>query len=106
MRPRSSTGNRSIIQERLHPLKELTNARDVAQVLLGVACGTSFTGHHNHVILLHRWLYERASILHRRDLNPNDVMYRIIKGKVYRVLTGHDLTSWNGLLTSDYTKMS
>jgi hypothetical protein len=30
---------RIIIQERLYPLKELTNAKDVGQVLLDVACG-------------------------------------------------------------------
>ena len=33
---------RIIIQERLYPLKELTNVKDIAQVLLDVACGTYF----------------------------------------------------------------
>ena len=33
---------RIIIQERLYPLKTLTNVRDIAQVLLDVACSTFF----------------------------------------------------------------
>ena len=33
---------RIIIQERLHPLKKLTRVKDIAQVLLDVACGTYF----------------------------------------------------------------
>jgi hypothetical protein len=31
---------RIIIQERLYPLKELTNVKDIAQVLLDIACST------------------------------------------------------------------
>jgi len=33
---------RIIIQERLYPLTELTDVKDIAQVLLDVACGTCF----------------------------------------------------------------
>jgi hypothetical protein len=33
---------RIIIQERLYPVKTLTNAKDIAQVLLDVACSTCF----------------------------------------------------------------
>ena len=33
-------------------------------------------------------------------------MYRVIKGKVYGVLTDYDLSSWTASLTPDYTKTS
>ena len=50
-------------------------------------------------------------ILHR-DLSPNNIMYRMIKGwngkeeteYVYGVLTDYDLSSWAASLTGDYTK--
>ena len=54
---------------------------------------------------MHRWLYERVGILHR-DVSPNNIMYRIVKSKVYGVLTDYDLASWASSLTSDYTKTS
>jgi len=37
---------RIIIQERLYPLEELMNVKDIAQVLLDVACGTCFQSVH------------------------------------------------------------
>jgi serine/threonine protein kinase len=48
-------------------------------------------------------LYEVVGILHR-DLSPNNIMYRIINGKVHGVLTDFDLSSWKSSLTSDYTQ--
>ena len=44
-------------------------------------------------------------ILHR-DVSPNNIMYRIVKSKVYGVLADYDLASWASSLTSDYTKTS
>jgi len=46
-----------------------------------------------------------AGILHR-DLSMNNIMYRIIEGKVYGVLTDYDLSSWVASLNSNYTKTS
>ncbi|KAF9647592.1 hypothetical protein BDM02DRAFT_3187837 [Thelephora ganbajun] len=83
---------RIIVQERLYLLKTLTNAKDIAQVLLDVAC-------------IHRWLWEKAEILHR-DLSLNNTTYRIIKGKVYGVLTDFDLASRTAPLMPGYTKTS
>ena len=98
---------RIIIQERLYPLKELTNVKDIAQVLLDVACGTYFRFVHwspdIHIVPVHRWLYERVGILHR-DLSLNNIMYRIIEGKVYGVLTDYDVASWTRSSTGDHTK--
>ena len=100
---------RIIVQERLYPLKTLTNVKDIAQVLLDVACSACFLFAswllHTNADLVHRWLYERAGILHR-DLSLNNIMYRIIKGKVYGVLADYDLSSWTASLTRDYTKTS
>jgi len=100
---------RIIIQERLYPLKELTNVKDIAQVLLDVACSMCFRfagwSSRTHVGLVHRWLYEKVGILHR-DLSPNNIMYRVIEGKVYGVLTDYDLASWTRTLRDDYIKTS
>ena len=100
---------RIIVQERLYPLKTLTNAKDIAQVLLDIACSEcfSFASHlpQTHAGLVHRWLYECAGILHR-DLSLNNIMYRVIDGKVYGVLTDYDLASWKASLTGDYQKTS
>jgi len=100
---------RIIIQERLYPLKTLTNVKDIAQVLLDVACSTCFSFAsrlaHTDAWPVHRWLYELVGILHR-DLSPNNIMYRIIRGKVHGVLTDYDLASWTASLTRDYTKTS
>ncbi|KAF9643422.1 hypothetical protein BDM02DRAFT_3123491 [Thelephora ganbajun] len=92
---------RIIIQEQLHPLKSLTNARHFGQVLLDTAC-------------VHRWLHDHPGILHR-DLSPNNIMCRYIeetnaKGEpeeqVYGVLTDYDLSSWTKDLKIDYTRTS
>ena len=100
---------RIIVQERLYPLKTLTNAKDIGQVLLDVACSECFSlgsgTRWTHAGLVHRWLYERAGILHR-DLSLNNIMYRIIDGKVHGVLTDYDLASWKASLTSNYQKTS
>ena len=100
---------RIIIQECLHPLKTLTDVKDIAQVLVDVACGTWFSLisrlPYAHVDSVHRWLYDVAGILHR-DLSMNNIMYRIIEGKVHGVLTDYDLSSWTESLNSDYTKTS
>jgi len=100
---------RIIIQERLYPLKTLTDVKDIAQVLVDVACGAWFSVvsrlPYAHAGIVHRWLYEVAGILHR-DLSMSNIMYRIIGGKVYGVLTDYDLSSWVASLNSDYTKTS
>jgi hypothetical protein len=109
---------RIIIQERLYPLKTLTNAKDVAQVLLDVACSTRvlfvswlLSAHAGSV---HRWLLDHAGILHR-DLSLDNIMYRIIEAmndagvmeeKVYGVLTDYDLSSRAASLTTDYAQTS
>ena len=100
---------RIIIQERLYPLKTLTEVKDIAQVLVDIACGMWISVvpwlPYAHAGIVHRWLYEVAGILHR-DLSMSNIMYRIIKGKVYGVLTDYDLSSWVASLNSDYTKTS
>ena len=59
---------RIVIQERLHPLKTLTDVKDIAQVLVDVACGTWFalvSGlPYAHAGSVHRWLHDVAGILH------------------------------------------
>ena len=107
-----------IIQERLYPLKSLTNVKDIGQVLLDVACGACvpFTSRlpFAHPILVHRWLYDHPSILHH-NLSFNNTMYRFIeqmntKGeseqKVYGVLADYNLSSWKKDLRTDYTRTS
>jgi hypothetical protein len=109
---------RIIIQERLYPLKTLTNVKDIAQVLLDVACSTRLPFASwiscTYAGSVHRWLRDHAGILHR-DLSLNNIMYRIIKQmndagvaeeKVYGVLADYDLASWTRSLTPDYTKTS
>ena len=100
---------RIIIQERLYPLKTLTDVKNIAQVLVDVACGTWFLFAswlpHAHIGLVHRWLYEVAGILHR-DISMNNIMYRTVGGKVHGVLTDYDLSSWTASMNSDYTKTS
>ena len=100
---------RIIVQERLYPLKTLTDVKEIAQVLLDVACGVYLPASrlpYAHDGLVHRWLYEEVGILHR-DLSLQNVMYRRTKrGKVYGVLTDFDLSSWKADLTSDYTRTS
>ncbi|KAF9644498.1 hypothetical protein BDM02DRAFT_3272377 [Thelephora ganbajun] len=92
---------RIIIQEQLHPLKSLTNARHLGQVFLDIVC-------------VHRWLHDCPGILHR-DLSPNNIMYRYIEDvnaegereqQVYGVLTDYDLSSWTKDLKTDYSRTS
>ena len=100
---------RIIIQERLRPLQTLENVKDIAQVLLDVACSMRFLSvsqlQRTYGWLVHRWLFDCAGILHR-DLSLNNIMYRVKEGKVYGVLTDYDLSSWTESMTSDYTKTS
>ena len=88
---------RVIIQERLYPLTTLTDVRDIAQVLVDIACSmyfsNAFRSPNTYTGLVHRWLYEKVGILHQ-DLSLANIMYRIIEGKVYGVLTDFDLSSW------------
>jgi hypothetical protein len=97
---------RIIIQERLYPLKTLANVKDIAQVLLDVACSTWVLFPPRlpsiYASLVHRWLHDHAGVLHS-DLSLNNIMYRIVKEmnaagveeeKVYGVLTDYDLSSW------------
>ena len=99
---------RIIVQERLYPLKSLTNQRDIAQVLVDIACSTYllFTSWslYAYASPVHRWLYDHG-ILHQ-DLSPNNTMYRMIMGKVHGVLMDYDLASWVSPLTQDHTKPS
>ncbi|KAF9780568.1 hypothetical protein BJ322DRAFT_1083849 [Thelephora terrestris] len=83
---------RILVQERLYALKTLTDVKEIAQVLLDIAC-------------IHWWLREKVGILHR-DLSLNNIMYRRINGKVYGVLTDFDLSSWTASLTGDYKSTS
>ena len=106
---------RIIIQERLYPLKTLTDVKDIAQTLVDVACGTHFplfsSQWYTHASLVHRWLYDHVGILHG-DLSLNNIMCRIVKvnragvteKKVYGVLTDYDLSLWTASLTPDYAK--
>jgi serine/threonine protein kinase len=99
---------RIMVQERLYPLTTLTDAKEIAQVLLDVGCGEYFVFYdlpYTYGGLVHHWLYEVVGILHR-DLSPNNTMYRRINGKIYGVLTDFDLSSWRASLTSDYSKTS
>ncbi|KAF8826606.1 hypothetical protein HHX47_DHR5000366 [Lentinula edodes] len=65
--------------EKLHPLSELTDPREYAQVFYDI-------------LQIHQWLYECVGILHR-DLSSGNIMYRRIDGKVYGVLNDFDLSS-------------
>ncbi|KAJ3920785.1 protein kinase [Lentinula edodes] len=65
--------------EKLHPLSELKDPREIAQVFYDV-------------LQIHQWLYECVGILHR-DLSSGNIMYRRIDGKIYGVLNDFDLSS-------------
>ncbi|KAJ3862982.1 protein kinase [Lentinula novae-zelandiae] len=65
--------------EKLHPLSELTDPREYAQVFYDI-------------LQIHQWLYECVGILHR-DLSSGNIMFRRIDGKVYGVLNDFDLSS-------------
>ncbi|KAJ3807393.1 hypothetical protein F5876DRAFT_79747 [Lentinula aff. lateritia] len=70
---------RVTFSEKLHPLSELTDPREYAQVFYDI-------------LQIHQWLYECVGILHR-DLSSGNIMYRRIDGKVYGVLNDFDLSS-------------
>ncbi|KAJ3851450.1 protein kinase [Lentinula lateritia] len=65
--------------EKLHPLSELKDLREIAQVFYDI-------------LQIHQWLYECVGILHR-DLSSGNIMFRRIDGKVYGVLNDFDLSS-------------
>ncbi|KAJ3813716.1 protein kinase [Lentinula aff. lateritia] len=65
--------------DKLQPLSELEDPRELAQVFYDV-------------LQIHQWLYERVGILHR-DLSSGNIMYRRKNGKVYGVLNDFDLSS-------------
>ncbi|KAJ3715958.1 protein kinase [Lentinula guzmanii] len=71
---------RVTILEKLHPLSELRNLREFAQVFYDI-------------LQIHQWLYECVGILHR-DLSIGNIMFRRIDGKVYGVLNDFDLSSF------------
>ena len=97
---------RVIVQEQLCPFKTLTDAKDVAQVLLDIICSAyssfSFQFPQTHDGSVHRWLYDNG-ILHR-DLSMSNIMYRFTREKVYGVLMDYDLASWRASLKSEHTK--
>jgi len=100
---------RIIIQERLYPLKSLSNVRDIGQVFVDVIGGTCippiFLFTYAHPNAVHRWLFDVPGILHR-DPSLNNIMFRVVKKKVYGVLTDYDLSSWKEDLEGKYTKTS
>ncbi|KAJ3992333.1 protein kinase [Lentinula boryana] len=70
---------RVVILEKLHPLSELEDPRDFAQVFYDI-------------LQIHQWLYECAGILHR-DLSIGNIMFRRKDDKIYGVLNDFDLSS-------------
>ncbi|KAJ4471168.1 protein kinase [Lentinula aciculospora] len=70
---------RVTVMEKLHPLSELKDLRELAQVFYDI-------------LQIHQWLYECAGILHR-DLSFGNIMFRRKNGKVYGVLNDFDLSS-------------
>ncbi|KAK0211825.1 hypothetical protein IW262DRAFT_1280124 [Armillaria fumosa] len=71
---------RITVSERLFPITDLANVKDIAQVFLGI-------------LQCHRWLYDHAKILHR-DISMAIVMYRKRPSdhKVCGVLNDFDLS--------------
>ncbi|KAJ3734749.1 protein kinase [Lentinula guzmanii] len=70
---------RVTILEKLHPLSELIDPRDFAQVFYDI-------------LQIHQWLYECVGILHR-DLSSGNIMFRRKDGKICGVLNDFDLSS-------------
>ncbi|PBK66026.1 hypothetical protein ARMSODRAFT_366773 [Armillaria solidipes] len=72
---------RITVSERLFPITDLTNVKDIAQAFLDI-------------LQCHRWLYDHAKILHR-DISMANVMYRKRPkdDKVCGVLNDFDLSS-------------
>ncbi|KAK0199694.1 hypothetical protein DFS33DRAFT_1364371 [Desarmillaria ectypa] len=77
---------RITVSERLFPITDLTNVKDVAQVFLDI-------------LQCHRWLFDHAKILHR-DISMANVMYRKRPkdDKVCGVLNDFDLSSFFPLM--------
>ncbi|KAJ3803645.1 protein kinase, partial [Lentinula aff. lateritia] len=67
------------VLEKLHPLSELVDPREFAQVF------------HN-VLQIHQWCYECVRILHR-NLSSGNIMFRCKDGKIYGVLNDFNLLS-------------
>ncbi|GAW04141.1 protein kinase [Lentinula edodes] len=65
--------------EKLHPLSELEDPRDFAQVFYDI-------------LQIHQWLYECARILHC-DISSGNIMFRRKDGKIYGVLNDFDLSA-------------
>ncbi|KAJ3741294.1 protein kinase [Lentinula detonsa] len=70
---------RVTVLEKLHPLSELEDPKDFAQVFYDI-------------LQIHQWLYECVGILHR-DLSSGNIMFRRKDGKIYGVLNDFDLSS-------------
>ncbi|KAK0460331.1 hypothetical protein IW261DRAFT_296014 [Armillaria novae-zelandiae] len=71
---------RVTVSERLFPITDTTNVKDIAQVFLDI-------------LQCHRWLYDHAKILHQ-DISMANVMYRKrpSDNKVYGVLNDFDIS--------------
>ncbi|KAJ7845781.1 hypothetical protein B0H13DRAFT_2209083 [Mycena leptocephala] len=67
-----------VVQEGLRPITELTTAAELSEAFHGI-------------FKCYRWLYEKAGIMHR-DISRNNLMYRVIDGKIYGVLNDFDLS--------------
>ncbi|KAJ3892939.1 protein kinase [Lentinula edodes] len=65
--------------EKLHPLSELEDPRDFAQVFYDI-------------LQIHQWLYACARILHC-DISSGNIMFRRKDGKIYGVLNDFDLSA-------------
>ncbi|KAJ3788852.1 hypothetical protein GGU10DRAFT_409469 [Lentinula aff. detonsa] len=77
---------RITIYERLYPISDLVDPREIAQVFYDI-------------LQIHQWLFDHPGILHR-DINLDNIMFRRIDGDVYGVLNDFDLAcrvnpSWN-----------
>lgn len=86
---------RVTIVEELEPLEALEDLKEYAQVFYDILQGAflcSAVLPFTHLVLVHRWLYTDAKILHR-DLSPGNIMFRRRHGKVYGVLNDFDLAS-------------
>ncbi|KAK7446058.1 hypothetical protein VKT23_014681 [Stygiomarasmius scandens] len=70
---------RITVQEILQPITDLTDAKEIAQVLLDT-------------LQIHRWLVDHGRILHR-DISPANIMFCRADGRVYGVLNDFDLAS-------------
>ncbi|KAK7440198.1 hypothetical protein VKT23_017140 [Stygiomarasmius scandens] len=70
---------RITVQDVLHPLTDLVDPTECAQVFYDV-------------LQTHRWLVDHPKILHR-DISMANIMFRRINGQVYGVLNDFDLAS-------------